>query len=153
MPMNPDERARLLALVQFPQMPVLESYVAREWLKAHVDEFDSIEFNVRLGDGLDLGAGYDEATRKQAQLLTQKRADIVARFGDNVTLVEVKDRLSLSALGQLTGYDTLFRMANPGIRSVRLLAIGRDASVDVPELLRAHGVAVELYPGALAYRS
>lgn len=147
-----ETRKAVLALVQFPQMPVLESYVAREWIKANIDNLDAIDFNVRLGDGLDLGPNYDDATRLQAKLLSQKRADIVARIGDTVTLVEVKDRLSLSAMGQLLGYRTLYQLAHPEVAEVKLLAIGRDASQDVPEVLRAHGVSVQLFPGALAYR-
>jgi len=139
----------LLSQTQYPQMTVNESMIARAWIQEHGADFDAIGFNTRLGNTVDLGEGFDEVTRRQAALLSQKRADIIAQKGTTVTIVEVKLRVSLAALGQLLGYELLWKVENPATTRVNLVAIGHDALVDVPEILRAHNVAVELFPNVL----
>lgn len=144
--MTAARKAYLLSLVQFPSMTVNESAVAHAWLVMHADEWDDVEFNVRVGSQLELGAGYSETTRAQAALLSQKRIDIVATRGNDYAIIEVKIRVSLAALGQLLGYSVLWRVEHPSAITIQLVAIGHDALLDVVEMLQAHGVHVELFP-------
>lgn len=143
--MTAERRSYLFNLRQYPQMTANESQVARAWLVQHADEFDDVDFNVRIGTALELGAGFDDATRRQAAIVTQKRADMVATKGTAVTIVEVKIRVSLAAMGQLLGYDVLYRLDYPQTSSVRLVAIGYDALLDAASLLLAHNISVELF--------
>ena len=144
--MDAARKAYLLSLTQYPQMTVNESAIVRAWLTAHADEYDDVDFNVRVGTSLDLGPGYSDATRQQAALLSQKRIDIVGYKGADVTIVEVKLRVALSALGQLLGYSILWQVEHPETAHVNLVAIGNSALLDAVELLHAHGVTVELFP-------
>lgn len=144
--MTPERKSYLLSLTQYPQLTANESAVVRAWLLEHADEWDDVEFNVRLGTSLELGPGYSESTRAQAAIVTQKRADMVATRGTEAAIVEVKLRVALAALGQLLGYSVLWRAENPDTTTVHLIAIGHDALLDVVELLQAHGVSVELFP-------
>jgi len=143
---TPERKAYLLSLIQFPQMTVNESAIVHAWLLQFADSFDDVQFNVRVGNSIELGPGYDEATQRQAALLSQKRIDIVGFSGNSVTIVEVKLRISLSALGQLLGYALLWQAENPTVEQINLVAIGHDALIDVAEILQAHGIAVYLYP-------
>lgn len=152
--MTPERKAYLLSLTQYPGFTVNESAVARAWIVTHSDEWDDVDFNVRLGTQLELGDGYSDTTRAQAALLSQKRADMVATRADATALIEVKLRVSLSSLGQLLGYEILYRAEFPAATNIQLIAIGHDALIDVVELLQAHGVHVELFPNvALAQLS
>jgi len=144
--MTPERKAYLMSLVQYPQLTAAESNVARAWLEKHADEWDDVNFNVRLGTQLQLGDGFNDTTRAQAALLSQKRADLVATRGVEAAIIEVKIRIALAALGQLLGYDVLWRAEYPLTTNIRLIAIGHDALLDVVELLQAHGVSVELFP-------
>lgn len=144
--MTPERKAYLLSLTQFPSMTVNESAVAHAWLEKHADEWDDVDFNVRLGSALDLGPGFSDATQAQAALLTQKRADMVATRATTALIVEIKIRVSLAALGQLLGYQVLWRVEHPETTDVQLEAIGNSALLDVVEVLQAHGVRVELFP-------
>lgn len=144
--MDPQRKAYLLSLTQLPQMTVNESLIAHQWLLKHADEFDGADFNVRLGSEVDLGPGYNDTIRRQAAILSQKRADIVATLGSEVTIVEVKLRVSLAALGQLLGYAILWRAEHPETTAVHLVAVGFSALVDAVELLHAHNINVEVFP-------
>lgn len=136
----------LLDQTQYPSMTANESQIARAWIKEHGREFDDVDFNVRLGTSLELGEGFSAATRAQAAILSQKRADIIAYRADGVAIIEVKLRVSLGALGQLLGYSVLYRSEFPNDTNIQLIAIGHDALLDVVEVLQAHGVHVELFP-------
>lgn len=144
--MTPERKAYLLSLTRFPQMTVNESSIVHQWLLAHADEYDDVDFNPHVGNSLSLGPEYDETTQRQAALLSQKRIDILAFKGNEVTIIEVKLRISLSALGQLLGYSLLYQMEHPETGAVHLVAIAHDALIDAAEVLQAHGVHVELYP-------
>jgi len=144
----PESTAMLLNLKTYPGMTVLESEIVRAWLKLHHTEFDSVGFNIRMGTGQLLPIGTDPAIQKMAIDLTQKRADIVALKGADVTIVEVKIRLALQSLGQLLGYSTIWKAEHPVVGNVRLVAIARDAVLDAPDVLMAFGVTVETFGSA-----
>lgn len=144
--MDAAQLTQLFSQVQFYQMTVNESAIARAWLIRHQGEFDEIEFNPQMGTPPDLGPGFDAVTQQQAARLMAKRSDIIASRGDEATIVEVKPRLSFSALGQLLGYRLLYHLAHPEFRKIHLVAIGHGASIDTLEVLMAYGVNVELFP-------
>lgn len=150
--MNADEfytsadLTRLLpTLGQLPQFTLVESELAKAWLREHVSEWDSFGFNVRVGNGVELVGDYSPSTLKAALDSTQKRIDIVAQRADAVAIVEVKVRISLGSLGQLLGYNILWRAENPMPLEVDLICIGGAAQPDTTELLQAHHIEVVLY--------
>jgi hypothetical protein len=134
--------------IQFPGMPRPESDVFRFWLELHGAEYDQIEFNVRLGTGVDPGPIVDDATRAMAIGLTQKRADVVATRDGQPTIIEVKVRIGLGTIGQLLGYQTLWMRDRPESPTPALLAIARRTDDDTLDALRAHGIDVALYEEA-----
>lgn len=114
--MPPPNLAILLLQMQYPGMTYVESEITRAWLNRHGAEYDSIEFNYRLGDGAEVGEEYTAEIQRMARLLTQKRTDIVARKGDQVELVEVKIRIAFPVIGQLLGYRSLWKLQHPDSR-------------------------------------
>jgi len=138
--------AELLNSRQFPGMTLTESGVAREWIRAHAFQYDSIEWNVRLGDGVELGPEFDEATRRAARLNSQKRADFIARGPLATAIVEVKNRLDARALGQLLMYRQLLSAMRPISGPVLLYAAGARIDPDTRPTFEAAGIIVEIYP-------
>ena len=136
----------LLAQSNYNQMTASESALAREWLKRHASEYEEIDFNVRLGDGVRLAFEADEAIQRQARLSTQRRADIIARSPDHATIVELKSTLNEEALLQLQLYQSLFRAEHPEVASLQMTAAGYRAEPATLKLLGEYGVQVELYP-------
>jgi len=144
--MPPPNLAILLLQMQYPGMTYVESEITRAWLNRHGAEYDSIEFNYRLGDGVDVGQEYPAEIQRMAHLLTQKRADIVARKGDQVELVEVKIRIAFPVIGQLLGYRSLWKRQHPELPVARLLAIGRSVVPDLGPIITEHGIDIECFP-------
>lgn len=100
-----------------------EQTILRRWLKAHESEYDSFDFNVRIGPGYDPGPQYDEAIRRMAVANSQRRIDAIAYKQGQVTIIEVKQRGSFAAVGQLIGYETHWMKDHPGEQPPRLLLI------------------------------
>jgi len=144
--MPPPNLAILLVQMQYPGMTYVESEITRAWLNRHGPEYDSIEFNYRLGDGADVGQEYPAEIQRMARLLTQKRADIVARKGDQVELVEVKIRIAFPVIGQLLGYRSLWKRQHPELPVARLLAIGRSVVPDLGPIITEQGIDIECFP-------
>ncbi|MCL6552928.1 MAG: hypothetical protein K6W08_07390 [Firmicutes bacterium] len=142
----PPDLGRLLVQIQYPGMTFVESDIARAWINRHGPEYDEISFNVRLGEGIDPGSDYADEIRRMARLVTQKRADMVARVGDQVDLVEVKVRIAFPVLGQLIGYRGLWEREHPELRVRRLIAIGRAVVPDMEQIIRDTGIEIELFP-------
>jgi len=144
--MPPPNLGQLLVQIQYPGMSFVESEVTRAWLNQRGTQYDEITFNVRLGAGVDPGEEYNEETRRMAELVTQKRADIVARAGDQVDVIEVKVRVSFGAMGQLIGYRDLWQRDHPDLPVRHLVAIGRSVVPDAADIIEGQGIKIETYP-------
>jgi len=148
--MPPPNLDLLLTRRQYEQVNKIESAIARAWLVAHGAEYDAVEFNVRLGAGQQLGPEFSDATRAAAQASTQKRADIVVTRAGQTTIIEIKERIGFSVLGQLLGYRALYLQDHPELTGIQLLAIGQSVRTDVEPVLREHGIALEYFPNVTA---
>jgi len=136
----------LLTQIQYPGMTWVESEITRAWLNRRGADYDRIEFNVRLGAGVDPGEEYTPEIRRMAGLVTQKRADIVGWVADQVDLVEVKVRIAFPVIGQLVGYRVLWEREHPELPVRRLLAIGRSVVPDAADIIEAQGIHIETFP-------
>jgi len=144
--MPPLNLGQLLVQIQYPGMTWVESQIAKAWINRHGAEYDAIDFNVRIGEGVDPGEEYTAEVRRMATLLSQKRADITARVGDLHTLIEVKIRIGFPVIGQLIGYRELYKRIHPEASEIKLLTIGRDVVPDAADIIQDQGIAIELFP-------
>jgi hypothetical protein len=125
--------------LKYPGMLPREIIIMRNWLKLHEAEYDRFAFNIRIGAGHDPGPVHEDNIRQMAIQNTQKRIDAVAYSGTGVTLIEVKDRAGFSAVGQLVGYDALWRQDHPTDPEPKLLLVCNRFVQDIlPLLTRQH---------------
>ena len=144
--MPPPNLGQLLVQIQYPGMSYVESEITRAWLNRRGADYDEIRFNVRMGAGVDPGEEYQDNIRRMAELVTQKRADILGRVGGQVDLVEVKVRSAFGAMGQLLGYRELWMREHPELPVRRLIAIGRSVVQDAAEIIEGKGIRIETFP-------
>lgn len=67
------------------------------------------EYDVRVGEGLVMPEGTLAAAQALAKSLTQKRIDVLCDRPESLHIFEVKLNAGLSGIGQLFGYQTLYR--------------------------------------------
>lgn len=126
--------------MRFPGLLPRECLVLKAWLALHEAEYDRFDYNVRLGEGNDPGTQFPDDVRRMAILNTQKRVDAVAYKSDQPTLIEVKDRAGFSAIGQIVGYDALWRQQNPTTPAPKLLLVCNRFPNDILPVLQKQGI-------------
>jgi hypothetical protein len=105
-----------------------EAAILTKWLNANRASFDSAVFNTRVGHGTDPGPAFPDYVRQAAILNSQRRVDCILQKGNLLTIVEVKVRATLQAIGQLEGYRVLWLRDNPGASAPALLLLA--ATID-----------------------
>jgi len=130
--------------LSFPGLLPREILVLKAWLKLHESEYDRFDYNVRLGKGTDPGPTFPDDVRRMAILNTQKRVDAVAWKSDQPTLIEVKDRAGFSAVGQIVGYDALWRAQYPTSPAPKLLMVCNRFTEDILPVLQRNGIALAI---------
>lgn len=144
-----DDLAALLIQGFFPERTPREATIIRDWLEAHGAEYDRISLSVRVGVGQPLIPGVDPGVARSVAFSSRKRIDILAWQGPSPTIIEVKERVTPAALGQILTYRQLFLEEIPGAPEPRLVIIGRYSDDDTLRALSAHGIDVILFaPGA-----
>jgi hypothetical protein len=81
------------------------------WLRYLIQggaQFAPFTYDLRVGNGLDMGPNASTFQKNAAHALTTKRIDALCHVAGNVRIIEVKQRAGLSAIGQLIGYRELY---------------------------------------------
>jgi hypothetical protein len=140
-----DALAELLIRTYYPEKTGRESGIIRDWITAHGAEYDRFAFSVRVGQGQIPDPTHLPGIQRTTSRSSRKRIDILAWQGPRPTIVEVKERVTTSVLGQLQAYRQLFLEENEGAEEPRLVAIGRYSDEDTLRVLAAQGIDVYLY--------
>jgi len=127
---------------RYPHMLGEDKDIWDRFVKLYPGRFDSVDYDFRVGDGIPQDPSLDPDTRATMKLLTQKRIDVLGWNRDKPTIVEVKKRVGLSALGQCLGYRDLFIREFPNIPRPGLLVVTETIFRDDLLVLKARGIAV-----------
>jgi hypothetical protein len=88
-------------------------HIWEKYIRANPNKFLSCDYDVPVGETPDwLNDEIDSISAKQG-ILYRKKIDVVAYSDDVIYLIEVKPNAGSSALGQILGYDILYRKDYP----------------------------------------
>ena len=76
----------------------------RKFLELYEDRYDSFEYNVRVGRGIDPGPGVSKEMRDMWYAVTTKRLDVVANREDQTWVIEIEERPGARTFGQVLLY-------------------------------------------------
>lgn len=126
-----------------------ETLIGLAWLKAHWREWDRVEFNVGLGPGISLPAGTPANYQKAANLSSKPRADIIVYRPYTAGIVELKERIRGSALGQVLTYAHMLAADRPDLVQIYKTVAGAAILEGIQPVFAAQNVAIELFPLAV----
>lgn len=115
---------------RYPHMLEDESGIWERFMDLYPDKFESVDYDFRVGKGVDLEAEPGEPWPRMAKMLSQKRIDVIGWAGDSPTIIEVKKRVGLSALGQVLGYKALFKKEFKYFDNTKVLVVCETISED-----------------------
>ena len=121
-----------------------EAALLSRWLAEHWREYDSVDYNIRVGIGIDPGPQVPDTIRQGAIANSQRRIDALLYTGQQPTIVEVKVRGSLWAIGQLLGYRVLWMRDNPGKLPPRLVMVCGSIDQDTAYAVTTLGLTYEV---------
>lgn len=123
-----------------------EVLIFKNWLKAFEGNYDSFDYNVRIGAGRDPGPNWPPSVREQAIKASQLRIDAVAWNGAAPTLIEVKDRAGASAVGQLITYQAVWDTDHPGLPSPPLILVTNRIQDSILPIVQKAGIRLDQIP-------
>lgn len=129
---------------RYPHMMADEIEVWERFMERYPERFETVDYDFRVGKGADLKEALEDSYARMATMLSQKRIDAVAWVGDSPTIIEVKKRVGLSALGQVWGYRTLFMNDFTAISIPEVLVVCETISEDDRTVLEGNKVPVEV---------
>lgn len=127
-------------------MPAGEGQIWINALPALRDRYRSLWYNVRLGGQSAYSASWSPAVGRMASDLSAYRIDVVGDAGDHWDLIEVKDRSSLAAVGQLLGYQIIWRRNPPDDRPTRLIFVAPHITPELSIVLAELGIGAVIAP-------
>lgn len=129
---------------KYPHMLGEDVPVWERFIEKFPERFDSVDYDWRVGQGAEVPEGLGEEYERMARMLSQKRIDVVGWVNEMPTIIEVKDRVGLSTLGQIEGYRILFERDFPGLRRPGVLVVCGRISGDDRAVMEAARIPVEV---------
>ncbi|MEM4413213.1 MAG: hypothetical protein QXD59_02945 [Candidatus Caldarchaeum sp.] len=124
----------------FTHLMPREVPIWRGWLLGEGAKYAPYDYDVMVGEGIELPPETTDFERRIAQILTSKRIDAVSRLPGTVHIFEVKPRAGLAAIGQVLGYVALYREKFGRNRKVQPWIITDEFQPDVKPLLDRFGI-------------
>lgn len=135
MPLFPPEK-----LHKYPHLMVSDVAIWERFLDSYATEWDSFEYDVRVGESITPPGDLTEELKYMAVALTQKRIDVVGHRGRDTWIIEVKPSAMLSAIGQLLSYQVLYEEKYPEKGPVKMMLITDRAGPDLLNLCKKFGI-------------
>lgn len=93
---------------RYPHMINEDKDVWERFMDRFPGRFDTVDYDFRVGKGATVADNFGDNYTRMAKMLSQKRIDVIGWVDESPTIIEIKHRVGLSALGQILGYKTLF---------------------------------------------
>ena len=127
---------------KYPHMKPADILLWEKFVQLFTNEFDSVDFDVRVGEGIKMPEETPENMKLDAKVLTQKKIDVVGYNDDKITIIEVKPRAGTSALGQLISYKTLYEKTYSPILPIEMLIITDETDDDFTPIFEQNKIRI-----------
>lgn len=120
-----------LAKKKYPHMIKQEIVTWKRFLKAYGHNFAKYRYDVHVGRGIGQIPGFTPVLQAMATRITQKRIDVVAARGAETYIIEIKERASMAAIGQLITYRELYEKRYGHGRVTGLIIVAEHVDPDI----------------------
>jgi len=127
---------------KYVHMLPVEREIWDRWYQKYGNLFYEYQYDVRVGEGIDVRPEWGDEIARMAKLLTQKRIDVVAYRPGEIWIIEVKPHVGTGAYGQIRVYEKLLRQKVGEETVIRLAFVCETIDPDVAKILAAEGITV-----------
>ena len=129
--------------LRYPAMNPGEIVIWRAWLVSHQDQYESFDYNVRIGQGEDPGPTFAENIRSMWIQNTQFRIDAVGFKNAVPEIIEVEDDCSIRAVGQVMAYKFIWVREQRSPIEPTMRIVCRNFNANVLPMVRDAGIAFD----------
>lgn len=128
--------------LKYPHMLPADVILWERFLSRYREEYDKFEYDVHVGKVKPIYPTSPVNLMKLAEAVSRKRIDVVAYKDIFRVIIEVKPYAGLSALGQLLGYEILYRREYPGPYTLMLGVVTDRLDEDMEVLFDHYNIHV-----------
>jgi hypothetical protein len=125
---------------KFPAMQIDEILVWKRWLQLHQGSYDSFQYDVLVGPGVDPGPAIAEPYRSNAIRLSRARIDAVGWQSGVPTIFEVERYSKARSIGQLLTYRALWEADNPSAAAPASALVDAGFDPNITPALEQHAI-------------
>lgn len=127
-------------LLKYPHLKKEEAEIWSRFIDKYPDAFESVDYDVLVGAGAQVEEGETEAMRREIEYLTKKKIDVVGFKGDEISVIEIRQRAGLDIVGKVVAYVELYRDIAPTDKKLVGVLITDAKMPDVAELCEKFGI-------------
>ena len=127
-------------LSKYPHLRPEDVAIWEKFLSAHPDFYDSVDYDLKVGEGRDYSEMPGDEFRADMEYLSKKRIDVVGYKGDEIHIIELKPQAGFSAVGQVLGYAKLFAATGAAGKRIVPVVITDEELPDVRNFCLKMGV-------------
>tara|TARA_Y100000310_G_C20665995_1_gene807525 strand:- start:1229 stop:1654 length:426 start_codon:yes stop_codon:yes gene_type:complete len=131
-------------LTKYPHMSKDEIPIWERFLEEHASNFESFDYDVRVGEGEPPSEALNDKEKAMAKALSQKRIDAVGYTPDTIYLFEVKARAGMSALGQIISYRRLYEMTQQPQLQIKAVIVCERIDADLASIIEENNIEAVL---------
>jgi hypothetical protein len=135
-----------ITIGRYTHMVPDEIAIWERWLAGEGADLGPYDYDVQVGDPIQLPLGASDLEMNVAKALTRKRIDAISYDARSTTIYEVKKRAGLSTVGQIKGYAFLWRNEHPDNVPLHLIIVTDSTSAQTREYATAEGVQIKELP-------
>lgn len=124
----------------YPHMMPADVTIWERFIDTYPDAYDSVEYDVKVGTVPGFVTEHpDEIMRAQA-VLYNKKIDVVGHNAGFISIIELKPRASMSTIGQVKGYLTLYKRDIKNTNDIQAIIITDALMPDMETLTKLESV-------------
>lgn len=125
---------------KYPHMIGEDSEIWTRFCYKFPHKFTTVNYDVKVGSGIDSSQISDNKMRTYWQNLTKKRIDVVAFNDTGTTIIEVKKKIRLFTLGQILGYHFLYSREHIEEKPITMLIVGGTIDLDDIDIMNYYHI-------------
>ena len=126
---------------KYPHLLPREVALWKIFLANHLDDYEYYEYDVHVGQGVEIDPDTETMIKDLALALTRKRIDVIGHKKKSITIFEIKPDAGLSAIGQLVAYALLLKKERRIKQPLKLHIISDIIDVDTRTVASSMGIA------------
>lgn len=129
-------------LSKYPHMKPADVLIWERFIEKYPDAYDTVQYDFWVGSPPPFNPIVNNETEGSADGLYRRKIDVVGHKDGNITIIEIKPKAGLSAIGQVKGYTKLYVRDEVPNETTRSIIITDQVSTDVQEVARDEGVLI-----------